>query len=168
MKKIISAVLAILSLAVLPLRAEEKAAKEAPQDSASFSWDSIRTRLTHLKEGLMSSANERRYQHRSVAAVAAVRGAEQKIDDPNKPYVKNSSDEKKLKTLRAERAEFSAAVDLLLAGKTEEGKKKLADFEANHPKSSLLKDVRDTRAMIDKAPAADAADKSSDKEQSKP
>ncbi|MBI4386263.1 MAG: hypothetical protein HY551_02675 [Elusimicrobia bacterium] len=121
------------------------AASAEPKAAQGAQWGSFRSWLRNLKEGLSKSAVERHYQRRNVVAVAAVRGAGQKSEDINKPYVKDPVKYKAAQRLRREKAEFAEAVDLLLSGKMEEGVKRLEEFEAKNPKSSLLPDVRETR-----------------------
>jgi hypothetical protein len=57
------------------------------------------------------------------------------LADPNEPVLKGDARSKKDKTAIAEDAEFAKAVDLILAGKTDEGAKALDAFKAKHPKS---------------------------------
>ncbi len=109
----------------------------------------IRKWFENFKQGLMGSAVESQYQRRrGVAAVAAVRGARQNVDDKNKPYWKGSAGSKQSAQLKKERAELAAAVDLALAGKTEEAMAAFDAFETAHPKSSLLPDVRQAREKL--------------------
>lgn len=115
-------------------------------------WGTVKTWFEHWKEGLKGSAVEKHYKRRRLSAVAAVRGAEQKLDDPGKPYIKGTASSKETKKLRKERAELAEAVELVLAGKVEEGSKRLDAFEAGHPNSPLLEDVRQAREMLKDMP----------------
>jgi len=145
MKYKIAAVLAI-SAFIVPGRTF--ADSNASASSSSPTWDSVKIWFQHWKDGLASSAVEGEYQQRSLTAVAAVRGDEQKLDDPNKPYIKGTLSEKQTKMLKKERVELGQAVDLILAGKINEGSKKLDEFEAKHPKSLLLGDVQKAREKL--------------------
>ncbi len=130
-----------------PLRAEEPKAV-----SALRSW------FKHLKEGLSESSVSEHYQRRtSLAAVAAVRGSEQDAVDPKAPVFLSSERMRRSKQLRAERAELSSAVDLILAGKLQEGEAGLDAFAKAHPKSPLLADARQAREKAQEleAPAAE-------------
>src|SRR5579863_5194375 len=87
-----------------------------PVDQPS-TMDTLKLWFQHWKEGLAGSAVEGQFQQKSLTAVAAVRGDEQTLDDPNKPYIKGKLGDKQAKMLRAERAELGKAVDLILSGK---------------------------------------------------
>ena len=161
--KIMNLKIAVILALALPvagvLRAEDKEKAPAKTEAApsAFSWDTIRTRLMHLKDGLTSSAVERHYQNKSASAVAAVRGAKQEQFNADQPYWKGGVQAKKARQQKAERSELTAAVDLVLAGKVDEGKKKLYEFEMAHPKSALLKEVRETLEMLNNAPPQEAS-----------
>lgn len=118
----------------------------APQSSA---LDSALTWFKHLREGLVSSALRGQFQHRSVSAVAAVRGHEQDAVDPDKPEWKLSTKSEKLEA-RKERAELSSVVELILTGKYVEGQAGLDAFEKAHPKSALLPEVAQARDNLSK------------------
>lgn len=156
--KILTAALAALLLAG-PVRAEE--AKPAPA-----ARDSIMTFFKHLKESLAQSAvqTERKKSARRSGSVAAVRGASQSssLSDPNEPSLKGDARSKKERLAMAEDAEFAKGVDLILAGKTDEGVKALEAFKVKHPKSRSLDKVQQAidQAKALKAegsPAAEAA-----------
>jgi hypothetical protein len=148
--KMLIAALAALLLAG-PVRAEEAKPAAAPKDS-------IMTFFKHLKESLAQSAvsGERKKSGRRSGSVAAVRGASQSssLADPNEPVLKGDVRSKKDKIAMAEDAELSKGVDLVLAGKTEEGVKALEDFKVKHPKSHNLEKVQQA---IDQAKALGAA-----------
>lgn len=101
-----------------------------------------------LKTGLEKSAVEGRYRKVRAGAVAAVRGAGQEDIDPKKPYWKGGLSDKKATEYKKERDEFKAAVDAILKGDFEGGSKKLDEFEAAHPRSKLLPDVKEARAKL--------------------
>jgi hypothetical protein len=147
--KILIAALAALLLAG-PVRAED--AKPAS------STDSIMTFFKHMKEALAQSAvkNERKKGTHLNGNVAAVRGKDQSsaLGDPNETLIKGDSRSKKEKAGMAEDAEMSKGVDLILAGKIDEGVKSLEDFKAAHPKSRNLEKAQ---GMIDQAKALSAA-----------
>jgi hypothetical protein len=133
MKKI--ALFAALAALAVSVRAE---------DQARFSG--LRNWFKHLKEGLADSSVSEHYQRKgSFAAVAAVRGAKQDSVDPKVPAFKSSESVRKSKELKAERAELSSSVDLILAGQVKEGEAGLDAFEKAHPKSPLLADARQAR-----------------------
>ena len=114
----------------------------------SSALDSLKTWFQHWKEGLAGSAVEGQYQQKSLTNVAAVRGKNQKADDPNQPYIKGTLDQAQEKKLRKERAELGQAVDLILSGKFDEGGKKLDAFEEKHQNSPLLRDVHQAREKL--------------------
>lgn len=151
---ILTAALAALMLAG-PVRAEE--AKPAPA-----SKDSIMTFFKHLRETLSQSAvqSERKKSGRRSGSVAAVRGASQSsaLSDPNEPVLKGDARSRKDKLAMAEDAEIAKGVDLILAGKTDEGVKALEEFKAKHAKSRNLEKVQQAidqaKALKAEAPAA--------------
>ena len=145
-----------VSLIPTGLRAEPTPASQEAAASPS-SWDNIKVWFQHWKDGLASSAVEGQYQQKSLTAVAAVRGDEQKLDDPNKPYIKGKLNAKQARKLKKERAELGQAVDLILAGKVDEGSKKLDEFEAKHPKSLLLGDVQKARVKLQELKTSNSA-----------
>ena len=134
--KITTAALAALLLAG-SVRAED--AKPAPTAK-----ESVMTFFRHLKESLAQSAVQGERKHNRVGSVAAVRGADQSspLADPNEPVLKGDARSKKGKLAMAEDAEFAAAVDLVLAGKTDDGVKALEAFKTKHPKSHSLAKVQ--------------------------
>ena len=130
--KLTPAALALLLLAGT-VRAQE--AKTAPTAK-----ESVMTFFRHLKESLAQSALQGERKHNRVGSVAAVRGADQSspLADPNEPVLKGDSRSKKDKAAMAEDAEFAKAVDLVIAGKIDDGVKALEAFKAQHPKSRNL------------------------------
>ena len=134
--KITAAAFAALLLAG-SVRAED--AKPAPTVK-----ESVLTYFRHLKEALSQSAVQGQRKHNRVGSVAAVRGADQSspLADPNEPVLIGDASSKKEKAAMAEDAEFAKAVDLVLAGKTDDGVKALEAFRANHPKSRSLDKVQ--------------------------
>jgi hypothetical protein len=111
-----------------------------PQKSKFMMW------FEHLKQGLSESSVQGRYQRgRRVTAVAAVRGSKQDGPDPDKPAWKSGKQAKKAATMKKERAEFAAAVDLIMGGKAPEGVAALEAFEKAHPESPLLPDVKEAK-----------------------
>jgi hypothetical protein len=145
MKILIVALAALLSAG--SVRAED--AKAAPTAK-----DSVMTFFRHLKESLAQSAVQGERKHNRVGSVAAVRGADQSspLADPNEPVLKGDARSKKDKAAQAEDAEFSKAVDLVLAGKTDDGVKALDAFKTKHPKSRSLDKVQQaldaTKALL--------------------
>ena len=116
----------------------------------------LRTWFEHLKEGLSESAVQSHYQKNRVTAVAAVRGAQQDVVNPDKPAWKGGQKAKKSAQAKKERAQFGKAVDFILEGKTKEGLEALDAFEKAHPKSALLPDVEQARAKALELQAAEA------------
>jgi len=133
--KISTAALAALLLAG-SVRAED--AKPAPTAK-----ESVMTFFRHLKESLSQSAVQGERKHNRVGSVAAVRGADQSspLADPNETTLKGDARSKRDKAQLAEDAEFSKAVELVLAGKTQDGVRALEAFKAQHPKSRSLAKV---------------------------
>lgn len=128
-----------------PASEPEKPAAEAPAPSAA---ENLMEWLRNWKQGLERSAVERRYRRVRTTAVAAVRGSDQRAEDPAKPYWKSPWARKKEARRRKEREELMAAVDLALSGDREGALKSLDEFEKNHPKSDLLPEVREARERI--------------------
>lgn len=178
--KIATAALATLLLAG-SVRAED--AKPAPTAK-----ESVMTFFRHLKESLSQSAVQGERKHNRVGSVAAVRGADQSspLADPNEPVLKGDARSKKDKAAMAEDAEFAKAVDLVIAGKTQDGVRALEAFKAQHPKSRNLSkvdqaideakgliaakpaDVSAPAAVASAAPAAPAAETPSVKVDARP
>lgn len=122
---------------------------ESFRASAKSLWSDASKWLGGLKTALAESAVRRHQrQHRRAAAVAAVRGNEQLLEDPSKPYWKGSSASRKERAERQERAELTKAVELALDGKADEALKALDAFESARPKSALLDDCRQAREKI--------------------
>ena len=158
--KITAAVLAALLLSG-PSRAED--AKPAPT-----AQESVLTFFRHLRESLSQSAVQGQRKRSRVGSVAAVRGSDQSspLADPNEPVLKGDGRSRRDKLSMAEDAEFAKAVDLVLAGKTEEGVKALEAFKTAHPKSRSLDKVQQAideakglaaRKPVDAAPAFSSA-----------
>lgn len=146
--------IAIAALVVGAFAAYAATAARAADSPSSL--DSLKTWFEHWKEGLSGSAVEGQYQQKSLTAVAAVRGDEQKLDDPNKPYIKGKLEDIHARQLKKERVELGKAVDLILTGKLDDGGKKLDEFEASHPKSTLLPDVHKAREKLKELKTAQA------------
>ena len=144
MKIMMTAAIAVL-LSAGPARAEDK-----PKSSAMMFF-------RHLKETLSQSAVSGERKKRSGASVAAVRGKEQygSAADPNETKLKGDARAKKDKVTKAEDAEFEKAVDLIIAGKADEGVKALEEFKTKHPKSR----VQDVQQALDQVKAMGAAGK---------
>jgi hypothetical protein len=166
MKLTAAAALAALTLAG-PVRADDAkpaapAAAAAPAPAAPTVRESVLTFLRNLKLALAQSAvAEQRNRANNTAAVAAVRGSDQVsgVADPDEPTLKGDAASAKNQRIRAENAEFESALDLVLAGKNDEGVKALEAFKAKHPKSRNMASVEQA---IEKAkslsadPAAEA------------
>lgn len=130
------------ALAALLLAGSARAEDPKPAPTAK---ESVMTFFRHLKESLSESAVAGQRKHNKVGSVAAVRGADQSspLADPNEPALKGDARSRKDKLAKAEDAEFSKAVDLVLAGKSEEGVKALEEFKAKHPKSRSIDKVQE-------------------------
>ena len=111
------------------------------EENCVLSW------FKNWKQGLEKTVVESRYRRVRTTSVAAVRGDDQ-ASDVHKPYWKGSISDKKAAQSMAERKELAAAVDLILAGKKDEASKKLDAFEAAHPKSQYLPDVKEARSKL--------------------
>jgi len=149
--KTIAAVLGLSLLASgTTLRAETKAAPEGtpPAEAGPRSSKKGLGWFANWKKGLMSSAVDLMRQKRSLTSVAAVRGAGQKVDDPSKPYLRGTPAQKAERRARKEREELAAAVDLVLGGDPAAGAKALDAFEAAHPDSAFLGDVKAARERL--------------------
>jgi hypothetical protein len=157
--------ISIAALAALLLAGPVRAEDAVPAPTAK---ESVMTFFRHLKESLAQSAVRGERKHNRVGSVAAVRGADQSsspLGDPNEPVLKGDARSKKDKIAMSEDAEFSKAVDLVLAGKTDDGVKALESFKAKHPKSHSLAKVQEAideakgiSAAPSQTPAAPAAD----------
>ena len=148
--------IATAALAALLLTGSARG-EDAPAPTAK---ESILTYFRHLKESLSQSAVQGQRKRNRVGSVAAVRGADQSspLADPNEPALKGDARSKKDKAALAEDAEFARAVDLVLAGKADEGVKALEAFKAKHPKSRNLDKIQ---KAIDEAKGLDAAQQDS-------
>ena len=151
--------LSVLATAAPARCAESAAAEKAAPAAASepAKGGGLLKWFKQLKTGLEKSAVEGRYRKVRAGAVAAVRGAGQDDVDPKKPYWKGGLSDKKAAEYNKERAEFKAAVDAILKGEFDEGSKKLDEFEAAHPKSKLMSDVKEARAKLAELKAQGAA-----------
>lgn len=129
------------------------AAAEEPKSR----FASLKTFFENLKKGLAESSVSGDFQRRRATAVAAVRGNAQDSADPNKPAFKGGAKGKQAAQLKKERAELSAAVDLVIEGKVQEGIAALESFEKKHPKSALLPDAKEAKAKAQELAAAEAA-----------
>lgn len=146
-KNILTAALAALLLTGVA-RAEEKAAPNTKE--------SIMTFFKHLKSSLaQSSVQGERKRARGAGSVAAVRGAGQysELANPDETSLKGDVRAKRTKASMVEDAEFEKAVNLVIAGKTDEGVKSLEAFKVKYPKSRNLAAVNEA---IEKAKALDA------------
>jgi hypothetical protein len=165
MKATMTAALAVLLLSAGAKADETKpdagnSASAAPAASAasaaSAARESVMTFFRHLKLALTDSAVAGERKKNRSAAVAAVRGAGQssELANPDEPSLKGDE------AARAEDAEIEKALDLLIAGKTDEGIKALEAFKTSHPKSRSLPDVQQAldkaKSLNDGAAAAPA------------
>ncbi len=140
-------------LAVALLLGSIGAGAEEPKARPS----SLMTWFQNLKNGLRESSVSGRMQkgHRA-SSVAAVRGSAQGDDKASleEGTMKQPSMSKKAKRERREKAAFESAIDLIMAGKTEEGLGALDAFEKEYPKSAWLAQVAEARAKAQELRAA--------------
>ena len=117
------------------------------QDNKDKSW--FETTLKGLKSKIAQ-----KYQSTSVGAssVAAVRGAKVS-DDSTKPYWRGTNADKSGKKLAAQRKQFSAALELALAGKDEAAVKALEKFVKDNPQSPYLADAKEALNRLSGVPA---------------
>ncbi|HOX23165.1 MAG TPA: hypothetical protein PLL10_06850 [Elusimicrobiales bacterium] len=87
-------------------------------------------------------------------AVAAVRGSKMG-DNAEKPYWKGGISEKAAKKLEIEKAEFAAALELAVAGKSSEAAAALQKFLTDNPDSTLTGEVKEALSMLNAVPAAE-------------
>ena len=144
--------IATAALAALLLAGAARAEDPKPAPTAK---ESVMTFFRHLKDSLSQSAVQGERKHARGASVAAVRGADQSspLADPNEPVLRGDARSKKDKVAMAEDAEFAKAVDLVIAGKTDDGIAALEAFKSKHPKSRSLDKVQQA---IDQAKALTA------------
>lgn len=135
----------LLLVALAALLAAGPALADAPAAPSPF--ETAITWFKHLREGLANSAVRGQFQARQVTAVAAVRGERQSSVDPDQPAWRLSSSPRSVAE-KKERAELSAAVDQIIAGKYAEGGASLDAFEKRHPKSKLLPAVAEARKNL--------------------
>ena len=102
-----------------------------------------------------------------ISAVAAVRGADQSVD-PMELYWKGGITEKAAKKLDAEKKEFTAAIEKVVDGKTEEGKKLLKAFIKNNSDSLYLKDAKEALSKLPVAEKVEDAKAETKKETGNP
>lgn len=154
MKIVLCAVIA--AMLAVPIHADEKASPSP----AKSSWSDF---FKNLKNTLAQSAvGSERKKGRGARGVAAVRGSSQgkrNIADPNEPGLKGDSRSARLKKEAGYDLQLETAVDLLSAGKPEEGLKSLETFKAAHPKhraEDVDKAIEGAKALIaeKEAPAA--------------
>ncbi|MDE2040483.1 MAG: hypothetical protein KGO96_13210 [Elusimicrobia bacterium] len=119
--------------------------------------DSLRTWFTHVKQGLTESSVSDRMQHRRLTAVAAVRGQKQQGVEAERPAWKSPHRMRRALALRRQKAELKAAVEAILAGKLDEGQRRLDAFDKKNPRGELLAESHEIRAHLELARAQPAA-----------
>lgn len=100
-----------------------------------------------LMKGLKTKVQAKLASKTRVSSVAAVRGAKQS-SDIEAPYWKGGVSEKAQKKLKAEKKQLMDAVQLVLDGDMEGGRKALAGFEKENPDSVFAPDARDALARL--------------------
>jgi hypothetical protein len=148
---------AVAAMLAIPAHADEKTAP-AP---AKTGWADF---FKNLKSSLAQSAvGGERKKGRGAPGVAAVRGSGQgkrNIADPNEPGLMGDAKSARVKKEMGYDLELEAAVDLIAAGKAEEGLKALEKFKIAHPKhktADVDKAIEGAKAMIAEQNAAPAA-----------
>ncbi|MEW6042129.1 MAG: hypothetical protein AB1633_11475 [Elusimicrobiota bacterium] len=101
----------------------------------------------NLLKGLKTEIQKRFKTKTRIAAVCAVRGELQDID-PMELYWKGSISEKAQKKLDEEKKKFKTAVESIVDGKIEEGRKLLQEFLKENPKSLLVPDVKEALSKL--------------------
>jgi len=126
-----------------------------------------------MLKGLKTKVAKKLQSKSRVTAVAAVRGAKQG-EDANALYWKGGVSEKAQKKLADEKAEITAAVELVVNGDVEGGRAALDKFVKGNPESFFLQDAKDALANLPapevkpevkaEAPAAEAAEEAAPEE----
>ncbi|MBI4351922.1 MAG: hypothetical protein HY550_10815 [Elusimicrobia bacterium] len=98
-------------------------------------------------KGLRSKVQTKLMSKTRVSAVAAVRGAKQG-GDAAALYWKGGVSEKAQKKLKAEKQQLLDAVQLVMDGDIESGRKALSGFEKENPDSVFAQDARDALARL--------------------
>jgi hypothetical protein len=112
------------------------------QETASW-----KTWFDNLLKGLKTKIQKRFESKARIAAVAAVRGVLQDID-PMELYWKGSISEKAQKKLEEEKKKFKTAVESVIDGKIEEGRKLLVEFLKENPESLFVPDVKEALSKL--------------------
>ncbi|MCG2725223.1 MAG: hypothetical protein L6420_03020 [Elusimicrobia bacterium] len=89
-----------------------------------------------------------------ISAVAAVRGADQSVD-PMELYWKGGITEKAAQKLDDEKKEFIAAIEKVVDGQIDEGKKLLEAFIKNNSDSLYLQDAKEALSKLSEAEKAE-------------
>jgi len=100
-----------------------------------------------LLKGLKTKVQSRLESKNRVSAVAAVRGAKQS-SDPMALYWKGGVSDSAQKKLDAEKAQFAAAVELVIGGNIEEGRKALEKVLKDNPDSVFEPDVKEALSKL--------------------
>lgn len=147
--KLIAALLAVVLLAPVMARAEDKPAK-----SGLSTW------WKQFKDSLEKSAvSGERKKGANAKAVAAVRGKDQttQLADPNEPTTIGDAKSRRLAKQAAEDADLLKATQLVEQGKTAEALEAFKAFQKAHPKSHK-EDVESAIAELGKAEGGAAAE----------
>lgn len=128
----------IIAASVLCASSGRAAEEEGSKLAALSSW------FKNFKNGLADSAVRGKYQARRISTTAAVRGKEQGNVDPDRPEWKRSSRSENVQQ-RKERVALAAAIDLIVAGKFDDGQSALEAFEKDYPRSGLLPEAKEAR-----------------------
>jgi hypothetical protein len=112
----------------------------------------------NMIKGLRAKVEKRLESKTTVAAVAAVRGANQN-SDPRALYWKGSVSESASKKLEGERKQLGDAMELAAGGDIAGGKAAIARFIKDNPDSVYLPDAKDALARLPAEEAAPAAAK---------
>lgn len=117
----------------------------------SFEQETAEWKLwfNNLLKGLKTKIQKRFEAKTRITAVAAVRGGLQDID-PMELYWKGSISEKSQKKLEEEKKSFKIAVETIIGGKIEEGRKLLNEFLKKNPESIFVPDVKEALSKLPK------------------
>lgn len=121
----------------------------------------------NLLKGLKSKVQKKFESKTRVSAVAAVRGAKQG-SDAEALYWKGGVSEEARKKLAEEKEALTAAVQLVVDGRTAEGRAAIEKFLKDYPESFYASDAREALGKLPAEASAPAAEKNSGAEKETP
>lgn len=101
----------------------------------------------NMLKGLKTKIGRKIESKQRVSAVAAVRGAKQG-EDPNALYWKGGVSDKARKKLEDEKAQLTAAVELVVGGDVEGGRAAIQKFLKDNPESFFAQDAKEALANL--------------------